>query len=251
MTNSIDPNRWNFDEIRGIDPERAEKLENAGSPDDLIFHLEECLRKSVENCQLRLAVDSIGNEFTECRSIVQFRVSPELYDWFFNARTGYRAQFWINPDDGRAFNEQLTQALRDVLALQLTSTVVTARLIELVNKKPRKERDIGERRISVDRFIASLSQTDAKIWICERLYSHEASITDIRSILIASPPSAIPVIDRWRDVALEAGLRAPYPNQEHSWLDLKGGFIGPDGKANEGKSQIQRAQDIHDRGWTG
>lgn len=127
---------WSFRRISDVDRVRAARLESAGSSDDLVGSLAEALSGAADRGELRIAVDSIRNTFTERRAIVQFRVAPELYDWFFNARTGYRARFWIDPKVGLAFNIQIVETLAAVLSRGEPTTVI-ARQVEVVRRTER------------------------------------------------------------------------------------------------------------------
>jgi hypothetical protein len=91
---------WGFEDIRANDEARAARLESAGSPDELVVTLTRALSEAFGRSEIRFAIDSRDNRFVERRAILQFRVAPEDYDWFFNARTGYRAQFWRCPSLG-------------------------------------------------------------------------------------------------------------------------------------------------------
>src|SRR5437867_10807487 len=75
---TIDAKEWCFERIRALDAERANRLEAAGSPDQLIAELTEALRENLHHNELRTAVDSKDNRSIELRAIVQFRTSPEL-----------------------------------------------------------------------------------------------------------------------------------------------------------------------------
>ena len=102
--------------IRACDGMRAARLEAAGPPDALAQELQCALHKAMVRCDIRLAVDSKHNRFVEQRAIVQFPVARETYDWFFNARTGYRGQFWLGPDIGMAFNRRIVKLLSGILS---------------------------------------------------------------------------------------------------------------------------------------
>lgn len=103
----ITDTNWSFEHIRAVDATRAARLESCGPPIELLANLQAALDQQITKGECRIAVDSRRGEFIELRAIVQFQVSPDLYDWFFNARTGYRAQFWVSPEAGTAFNRRL------------------------------------------------------------------------------------------------------------------------------------------------
>src|SRR5438093_1482243 len=81
-----------------------------------------------------------------------------------------------------------------------------------------------------DEVARSLAPAATKIWIGERLYSvDDESVTDI-GLAVLSDARRSPAklrVPRWAE-ALNAktgekgeGLRAPYPETECSWLDMK------------------------------
>jgi hypothetical protein len=194
---------------------------------------------------------------------VQFQVHPELYDWFFNARTGYRAQFWISPEAGAAFNERLSRTLADTLSAKLPATLAVRRVHVDGRGTSRGERDEGAVQRTRDELLASLSPGQAKIWICERLCKSSGDppggvLPDIgfAALADAQRSAAKLVIPRWVQAANSntgeqgEGLRAPLPCPNDCWLDFKGGFLDAQGRASQIKPQVERAQQIHKCGWT-
>jgi hypothetical protein len=49
------------------------------------------------------------------RAVFQFPVGADLFDWFWNARTGFRAQFWLNPNTGTRANARMAECVASVL----------------------------------------------------------------------------------------------------------------------------------------
>jgi hypothetical protein len=151
------------------------------------------------------------------------------------------------------------EALAKVLGCRVPTTL-TARKIEVTsNGGMREERDIGSMKITRDELIGSLTPDASKIWICERLYSPDGgSIIDIglATLLEAAQSSAKLCVPRWAEAINPEtgekgeGLRAPFPCPEKSWLDLKGGFLKADGTPGQIKPQDERADHIHEYGWT-
>jgi hypothetical protein len=168
--------------------------------------------------------------------------SPELYDWFFNARTGYRAQFWIDPETGAAFNSSIVDALREVLRLRLPAAVITVRCIEvIISGFSREDRDVGAMEVTRDELAKSLSPAISKICIGERLYSVRGEpVAEIgKAVLLEAARSPAKLdVPRWAEARHPKGekgegLRAPFPDLEDSWLDLKGGFLDGEGKTSQ------------------
>lgn len=256
MTN-ITEQDWSFEHICSADPVRAAQLAACGPGEELITNLKETLTSSIDKNKVRLALDSKNNAFVECRSIVQFQTSPEIYDWFFNGRTGYRAHFWNSTQVGAEFNTRVVKELADTLARCLPSMVVVRRIELVPDSESREETDSGEMNIARSTLINSLEPSVSKIWICERLYSQCGRIENIGfATLSAAEQGPKLSVRRWETAAnpktgeIGEGLRAPYPHRESSWLDLKGGFLKPDGTAIQLKPTMERAAQIHAFGWT-
>src|SRR4051794_2284409 len=105
---------WSFDDVADQDPARAEQLARAGQPAALI----DASRAFVDGAETGAVLfgwEFAGKQPSHHRAVVQFRVDPALFDWFFNARTGYRAHYRAHPDQALAFNARLVYALRDQL----------------------------------------------------------------------------------------------------------------------------------------
>ena len=205
-------------------------------------------------------MDSKDNEFVECRSIIQFSVTQEIYDWFFNGRTGYRAQFYIDSKCGLVFNRDFIDVLTGILRGLLLDEV-EVRLVEVeVANGTREERVVGERMISSERFIASLVPDRSKLWICEWLHpgNKEELTENIGFSVLSDAARYLPklCVPRWARVINPKtgqqgeGLRAPFPGRNYAWIDLKGGFVGTDGQPAQIKDQTGRARQLHETGWT-
>src|SRR5688572_15375600 len=95
---------WSFQEFVASDTTRAVRLEQAGSPTDLVEALVAALGLASKMKALICAWEFSEDRPLDCRAVVQFRVEPTLFDWFFNARTGYRAHYRTHPTYGIEFN---------------------------------------------------------------------------------------------------------------------------------------------------
>lgn len=238
---------WGFDAIATDDPERARELEAAGTADELVQALAHALDQARRAGHYRLAVDSLQNAFVERRAIVQFRITPELYDCFFNARTGYRSRFWIAPEVGQTFNGNIVRAVSDVVSDRLPEEI-EARLIEVRSSDTsREDHDTGAIAIGRNAFLGSLNPDPAKIWICERRYTGQTGPAEEIGFAVLAHAAKL-IVPRWQ--AAPAGLRAPRPDEDYAWLDLKGGFVDAEGALIQPKTPSQRARQLHDQGWT-
>jgi cation transport regulator ChaC len=211
---------------------------------------------AVDSGNIRLAVDSLRNEFAERRSIVQFRVSPDLYDWFYSARTGYRAQFWKSAAGGIVFNGKIVAAIAEILRRRLPA-FLSVRAIKLLDPGTHEEIDAGELQVTRAQFLNSFQPDASKIWICERRYSNSrVQPDDIGTIeLREAAKTGRLIVPRWEHENPETGqmaegLLAPYPTPDNSWLDMKGGFVSADGSGSQVKPQDVRADQIRNYGWT-
>jgi hypothetical protein len=247
---------WSFDAIRLTQPARADLLELAPSPDDLIAALSDVLGQTVLGNDLRLAIDSRGNRWKDRRAIVQIRVTSELYDNFFNARTGYRGWFWVKADHGLALNARAVENLSAVLLTRLPARVPARRVEITFANGQRQENDAGTQDVPLCLIESSLAPAISKLWICEHLYHTDGQQpTPIYlSALRGGDPRL--VVPRWQYVhnlesgATGEGCRAPFATDESAWIDLKGGFVDSKGAVLQEKSPKKRAISIETTGWT-
>lgn len=259
MHMNIDPGEWSFDEIRRSNPARADRLEACSGPSALVSTLVADLDKAVSTGNIHLAMDSLNNKFMDYRSIVQFPVCVDTYDWFFNARTGYRGQFYLGPKAGTLFNTQIIKAIREELSRKLPESL-DVWLIEVVKTNDsREDHKLGRKSMRCGDFLDSLGPDIGKVWIGERLYSAESDmVEDIGLAVIIEAQKHLPKLNipRWASAVQEKtgeqgeGLRAPYPAANYAWLDVKGGFISKGAEPRQIKIPEDRAQKIHETGWT-
>lgn len=65
------------------------------------------------------------------RIVSQIPLPERLFDQLFNGRSGYRAQYYLSPEEGEAFNRQIIGALEEELAhpasmkLELSLSLIT------------------------------------------------------------------------------------------------------------------------------
>jgi len=133
--------------------------------------------------------DALAHKYFRCgtdfyrghqRAIFQFRVPSELYDYFFNSRSGYRAQYWIAPEQGQVANAECLQATWPAMLTTLPDRF-EAREIKTENHwTGRKEIDVGGREVLRSFFGESFTHPAAKIWICERLRHSQYPSLDLR-----------------------------------------------------------------------
>jgi hypothetical protein len=235
----INPAYWDFSGICAEDPVRAARLEASGGSDDLPTALSAALSRAIETRTCSLAVEQ-GHNFKGRRSRVQFEVAPELYDWFFNGRTGYRAQFWICTQRGLCFNETIVAALWTTLngKLNRENTAHTVRVTGSL------EEDIGTVQVMTAEVLASLEPAVSHIWIAEHLLRADKGPMNTAFLEMVNPAVPKLLVPRWDGYP---SIGAPDPGVG-SRLEVKGGFLSG-GVSTPSKPPIVRARKINETGW--
>jgi hypothetical protein len=165
----------------------------------------------------------------DCRVVVQFGVGAEVFDWFFNARTGYRAHFRANYMLGLKFNSEVIDALRGGLA-------------RLPDATPGRDlsgkfEDCGEVLIRRGFVLTSLVSDLSKVWFCAKRIQSGGGI-ELLPTGVVGPGLLLNGDVRWA---------APYREQDSAWLDVKGAFIGESG-LYQPKDPIGRAKGLQATG---
>ncbi|MBR1235200.1 hypothetical protein [Bradyrhizobium sp. AUGA SZCCT0182] len=229
---------WDFDDVRRFDNERAERLEGAPDFNTLGDQVCDALVSALSSGSIRFAVDSYRDAQ---RAIVQFRLHPNLYDLFFNARSGYRAQYWISAESGLSANKNLMRLVVRRLSLGgILPETIAARLIQVEDDGfGRKDVDIGETVVAREFVLKSLSSDSSKIWVSERLIGR--CIGPLEDLMTETLRSACALnVKHWPTA------QAPLPQADQSWFDIKGAYEGID----QPKSALVRALDLHNTGWS-
>ncbi len=108
---------WSFDKIRLADETRAEALENAPKfvevVDRIVIAAGNAVKKGSDAYFWQCGQHSQWEIFR--RPIFQFPVEADQFDFFWNARTGFRAQFWLSPEIGARANAFVTEQVTGVL----------------------------------------------------------------------------------------------------------------------------------------
>jgi hypothetical protein len=150
------------------------------------------------------------------RLVAQIPLDDEAFDQLFNGRAGYRAQYYLSPDEGILFNRDLVVGLHNSIkaAYPYASLEVGFPVIE-----------------------RSILGPHSKIWIYGEVDAFDSSESDLVN------PS------RWVDNNASRGRKAPLP--QHHKLDLKGTFIEPNGPGMFiDELKLDRAWDLHRKGYT-
>ena len=158
---------------------------------------------------MRFGREHLDDKWSDTRAVVQFAVGTSVFDWFFNARTGYRAHFRAHYKCGLRFNNQIVEAIGSVLDTRLPETV-------RVRELGRGFTDCGEALIPKAVLLSSLVPYLAKIWCCTKRIKSGGGIEDLPPGVVGEPRLLLggeSWVALWRD-------------EDGAWLDVKGGFLG-------------------------
>jgi len=142
------------------------------------------------------------------RAVFGLRVSCTAYDSFFNSPIGYRAQFALSANAGRAANVILLDALEPAL----------------IRFAQRTEQ-------ATDRVVWSLRGPDAKIWIDESEVQEQLGRTEEQILY-----------EPWQQKSLDGvGLLAPLGER----LEIKGAWVDASSQFRPNPKKAARAEEIH------
>lgn len=158
------------------------------------------------------------------RLVCCIELSPELFDLFFNARSGYRGSYFTSPEQGVRANGKLLSLVADKLAVH--------------SSHPDLSQSQAEH---------SLLSHSAKVWLaevgrgfcpaCEGEWTPPQD--DVAEILNG----------RWE---LKPGVKARYGRKAPYYTKLRvlGAFVNESGAEYVTTQKRHRARDIHEFGWS-
>jgi hypothetical protein len=225
-----DASNWRFERIASEDAERASCLETAGSPSALVAALLGALAEGVESNTARFGSEDAEASPVDCRAIIQFQVPTQVFDWFFNGRTGYRAHFRAHPDCGLIFESQLLEAVRVQLGNIVSFSVPARRLNSGFQ-------DYGATVLTKSFMLSSLAPHLAKVWFCAKLIGLDGVVRDL-PLGITGPKLLLHGGAEWV---------APFRDPSDTWLEIKGAFLGKEGPYQP-KNPTDRAHHLHKTG---
>ena len=201
------------------DPERRQRLLNPPRASDLLMRLLEEAVQAATSGQIVLdeqnwqeAKDAPGY----FRLTAPVPVSACTFDYLFNGRSGYRAQYYLSPEEGILYNRQIVDGLVPVTRTAYDRTPLHAPF------------DLVER---------SLRAPHAKIWVFQEREAFDDALEET-----LNPP-------RWVEHGATRGRRVPLP--AHSTIDLKGAFIRPGtDDLFVDPLKLERPCDLHRKGYT-
>jgi len=221
---------WRLDEISSSDPNRASALEKAGSAKALVHAIKNVLDRALVCHDVRWGREQAASRPDDCRAVVQFHVGTWLFDWFFNAKTGYRAHFRVQCESGLRFNNQIIRALRRLLDARLPEIVLGWHLND-------RFEDCGQVQIPKTFLMNSLTPDLSKVWFCTKLIGRDCGIKDL-PLGVVGPRILLNYNESWA---------APSREDDKAWLEIKGAFLGEAGPYQP-KDPRSRARTLRAKG---
>jgi hypothetical protein len=175
-------------------------------------------------------VDESSLNIYDLRGVFQFPLGLQLFDVFFNALTGYRAQFRIGMSNGSEKNADLIRELHGELERVGTTPVTIHRLDSRFIYKASHRGTIAE-------IARTLDPSLSKVWACEKLIGVCGEVDDL-FVSRTGPKLLFTDSESWSSL---------YPESGEGWLDVKGAFLG-EGGPYQLKSPEFRAAGLEQRG---
>jgi hypothetical protein len=220
------PALWSFAEMDRQEPERAARLRNASPWSELTQSVCDAFRNALVTGHVRFGFDESSRDSSELRAVVQFPIGRDLFDYFFNGHTGYRAQFRIGRESGTGQNAALVSQLASELTRSVAGPVNARRLSHEFSDK-------GPLTATPDKLALSLEPHLSKVWLCDKLIGKDGGV---QTLFVSRSGSELtfPDSDPWKSL---------YAEDADGWLDMKGAFVGHAGKYQL-KSPSERAANL-------
>jgi len=208
----VSTEEWCLSEALG---ERRERLLDVPQPESLLNHLIIESEDAARAGRITLRWEDSTDRPGYFRLVAQIPLNETL-DQFFNGRSGYRAQYYLSPEEGILYN-------RDTLD-RLVPAIATA-----YEQQPLK--------IDWKLVEESVRAPHAKVWVFQETVAFDEATPNT-----LNPP-------RWVANGATRGRKAPLPS--HRMIDVKGTFIQPGTNALfVDDLKLDRAWDLFKRGYT-
>jgi hypothetical protein len=224
---------WSFAAIASAEQARADRLQAAPPWESLRQSVVSRLSGALQAGHASFGLEQSSENRDWLRAVVQFHVGEELLDYFFNAQTGYRAQFRRNWCDGLHENQRLIAELRSELR-QHSIGSLTCRLLSPSFK------DLGEITTTGDDLMFSLDPNLSKLWSCAAVMDGKGAFRHV-SLGLTTPRLLLPDGGYWLAISQD---------DPDAFLEIKGAFMGPSG-LYQPKSPEARAKAISSTGEPG
>lgn len=185
-------------------------------PDALLAEIFKQASEAAQTGRIRLCWQPSCESPGYFRAMAQVPLAETVFDQFFNGRSGYRAQYYLSPEEGVLYNRDVLQGLKTTLSSAYSKVTLP---------------------VSLDQVLRSLDGPHSKVWVFE-----EKAAFDNAAENSLNPP-------RWVENNGARGRRAPLP--DHLMLDIKGAFIHPtSGTLFVDPLKLDRACDLFRKGYT-
>lgn len=196
---------------------RLRLLRDAPAPSEVIERLAQAAAVEAKACKLEVKWITSTEMPCFARIEASFRVTAEVFDWFFNGRTGYRAAYWVSAQHGLLFNAAAITAMEPA-----------------IGSAAQEQRSLP---VSLEQARASLLGQDSKIWapdphVCEDGWGKKGLLLP----------------DRWRHREYGYGTCLPMP--EPPYIEVKGTFLDADERIWLSCLKQDRHQRLHATGFT-
>ena len=200
-------NDWNIKEVQdNIDGLALVSRDIANLESSLCAEFKEA--KNIQSVwELLKDNDSVG------RSVVQFDVSFNFFDTFFNSNVGYRAMFRRGPWIGNSVNAALVAGIKTILSQKLPESVNA----HVLKWGPKLD---GKVTLDSSKFLQSLDFCLSKVWYCTAKVDPRGELRPLSSGVSNEERINVGLGDQWKKI--EQG-------QNDCIIEIKGAFLGSAG----------------------
>lgn len=221
---------WSFEAIAASDPSRATLLDSAPLTEAIADSVLASFESALATERVLIGMEESCSDSSDLRVILQFHVGELLFDRFFNANTGYRAQFRRGWQRGLDYNRRIISSICTLVA-------ASPRLILSARRLTSKFEDCGALEVTREQVSASLDPDMSKVWFCARLIAGGGKVTQLPSGVVG-PRLRIDQYTTWAAVTRD---------EDSAWLEIKGAFVGSD-ELYQPKDSIARAKKLEASG---
>lgn len=196
---------------------RHVRLQHAPPADVLLAKVIKEASQAAESGLIRLRWQEADERQGFFRLLAQIPLEEETtFDQFFNGRSGYRAQYYLSPEEGVLYNRDVLQGFREALRTAYFQQPLTEPL---------------------DTVLRTIDCPHAKLWVFDELAAFNSS-----------PANSLNP-QRWVENGATRGRCTPLP--PHLTLEVKGAFLQPStGELCIDPLKLDRACDLFRKGYT-
>lgn len=195
--------------------ERSTRLLDVPEPEQLIGHVIAEANDAAHKGGVQLDWEGSGERTGFSRLIAQVPLTETTFDQLWNGRSGYRAQYYLSPEEGILFNRDVLDGLLPAISVAYDKQPLT---------------------VAFNVVEQSLRAPHSKIWIFEETEAFNEAESET-----LNP-------ERWVTNNATSGRKTPLPR--HYKIDVKGTFLGPGSQELfVGPLKLDRPCDLFNRGY--